>query len=204
MKIQVHTFQSSGSYLKLFSDIYKSLWAIWKCSVTVQYSVSLFHVSYILSRSTFLKKGDKMSLLEHVIRRDESFCSSDWYLLLADMEAKSWRSLDTSIGSKISTYFSQVFKIQSQQSLNRLTKNKIEVTGTQVLLSVETMDCRESSMKRWQIASTFSYILGKYPSPESNSSTMNSLKREALYIILQPQSYFVLKSMYRSLVLTLC
>ena len=161
MKVQEHTFQAWGSYLKLFSDIYKALSAIWKCSVTVQYSVSLSHVSCILSRNTVLKKGDKMSLLEHVISRDESLCSSDWYLLLADMEAKSWRSLDTSMGSKTSTYFSQVFKIQSQQSLNRLTKNKIEVTGTPVSLSVETMDCRESSIKRRHIASTFAYTLGR-------------------------------------------
>jgi hypothetical protein len=203
MTVQVHTFQTGGSYLKLFSDIYKSLWAIRKCSVTVQYCVSPSHVSYILSRSNVLKKRDKMSLLEQVIRRDESLCRSDWYLLLADTEAKSWRSLDTSMGSKTSTYLSQVFKIQSQQSLNHLTKNKIEVTGTQVLLSVETMDCRESSMKRRHIASTFSYTLGRYPSSESNSSTMNSLKREAPCIILQYRSYFVLSSMYRCLVSTL-
>jgi hypothetical protein len=172
--------------MKVFSDI----------PVFCQ-SVSCVMYSF---KSRVLQKGDKMTLLEHVIRRDKSLCSSDWYLLLADTEAKSWRSLDTSMGSKTSTYFSQVFKIQSQQSLNRLTKNKIEVTGIQVLLSVETMDCRESSMKRRHIASTFSYTLGRYPSSDSNSSTMNCLKREAPCIILQLQSYFVLHSMYRSLV----
>jgi hypothetical protein len=140
-----------------------------------------------------------MSLLEHVISRDKSFCSSDWYLLLADTEAKSWRSFDTSTGSKTSTYFSQVFKIQSQQSLNRLTKNMIEVTGIKVLLSVETMDCRHSSMNRRHVASTFSYTLGTYPVSNTNSSTANSLKRWALCILVQHQSYSVLKSMYKRL-----
>jgi len=161
---------------------------------TTIFCQSVSHVMYSFKKYSS-EERDKMNLLEHVIRRDESFCISDWYLLLADTEAKSWSSLDTSMGSKTSTYFSQVFKIQSQQSLNRLTKNKIEVTGTQVLLSVKTMDCRESSMKRRHVASTFSYILGRYPSSESNSSTMNSLKREAPCKILQPHSYFVLNSM---------
>ena len=155
-------------------------------------------MSCILPRNMALKKRYKISLLEHVIRRQESLCSSDWYLLLADTEAKSWRSFDTSMGSKTSTYFSQVFKIQSQQSLNRLTKNMTEVTGIQVSLSVETTDCKESSMKRRHIASTLSYTLGRYPVSESKSSTVNSLKRETPCIILQHRSYFVLRSIYRS------
>jgi hypothetical protein len=106
---------------------------------------------------------------EHVMRRDISFCNSERYLLFADAEDKSCKSSATSSGSKRSIYFSQVFKMQSEQFLNCVAKKLIEVTGIEMSLSAEIMHCRASSKRRRYVASTLSYIVGKYPTLATNS-----------------------------------